>query len=118
MTLVHARILLVLLTLVAAAAAGFFLGVDYEAGQQAKREQALAQARSEALAAAAKEIAKIDVKRVTIRAPLEREVHEKIVYRDCRNTPDGLRRLNQALGGDGAVDRGELPGDTGQTGGR
>ena len=94
---------------------GLTVGIKWEAGEVAKREQDKAEARQEALAAAAKEIAKIDVKRVTIRQPLEREVHEKVVYRDCQHTPDGLLRLNQALGGGGAAGGIKLPGNTGAT---
>lgn len=94
---------------------GVIVGIKWEAGEVAKREQGKAEARQEALAAAAKEIAKIDVKRVTIRQPLEREVHEKVVYRDCQHTPDGLLRLNQALGGSGAAGSVKLPRDTGTT---
>ncbi len=94
---------------------GVTVGIKWEAGEVAKREQGKIEARQEALSAAAKEIAKIDVKRVTIRQPLEREVHEKVVYRDCQHTPDGLLRLNQALGGSGAAGGIKLPGNTGAT---
>lgn len=93
---------------------GAMVGSKWEEGANARRMQAEATARQEALTAAAKEIAKIDVKRVTIRAPLEKEIHEKVVYRECQHTPDGLRQLNQALAGEGAADTGKLPGHTGR----
>ncbi len=47
--------------------------------------------------ATAKELAKLEVKHVTIRQTLEKEIHEKTIYRDCKHTDDGLRVLNSAL---------------------
>lgn len=89
---------------------GVVTGIKWESGVVAKREVAQKEAREEALAAAAREIAKIDVKRVTIRQPLEKQVHEKIVYRDCRHDPDGLQLLNKALS-NGSTGDGKLPSD-------
>lgn len=106
--------LVIVLVSLAIFSGGITIGIKWEAGEVAKREQGKAEARQEALSAAAREIAKIDVKRVTIRQPLEREVHEKVVYRDCVHTPDGLLRLNQALGGGGATGGIKLPGVVGR----
>jgi len=50
---------------------------------------------------AAKAIANIEVKNVKIKQKLEREIHEKPVYRDCVHTPDGLRLINDSLTGSG-----------------
>jgi hypothetical protein len=93
---------------------GVVTGIKWEAGVVAKRDVAAKDARDEALAAAAREIAKIDVKRVTIRQPLEKQVYEKVVYRDCRHDADGLHLLNQALS-NGSTGSGKLPGNAGPT---
>jgi len=61
--------------------------VEYEKGRDA------------ALQAAASEIAKIDVKNVTIRQRAETITREVPVYTDCHNTPDAMRVLNDALTG-------------------
>ena len=62
------------------------------------RDQEVAAIAGEAAAsAAAHAISKIEVKHVTLRQRLETEVREIPVYRDCRHSPDGLRRLNEAL---------------------
>lgn len=64
-----------------------------------------------AQSAAADAIAKIEVKRVTITQPLQTEIREKPVYRDCAATPDGLRLVNEALTGEAApAGGGQLPG--------
>jgi len=55
------------------------------------------QAASEAMTAVAKEVAKIDVKNVTIKQKLETVIKERTVYADCQHTDDGLRVLNEAL---------------------
>ena len=46
---------------------------------------------------AAKEIAKLEIKHVTLQQKIERETREVPVYRDCRHSPDGLQSLNDAL---------------------
>lgn len=68
--------------------------------------------RDDAQRGAAEAIARIEIRHTTIRQQLEREIHEKPVYRDCRHTPFGLQRINAALSGNeaGAADGGQLPG--------
>lgn len=72
-------------------------GVATTEGKYALVAQESQKARDEALQAAAKEIAKIDVKNVTIRQNLEKEVHEKLVYTECRNSDAGMQLINAAL---------------------
>lgn len=50
-----------------------------------------------AIAVAAAEIGKIEIRHQTIRQEVQREVIEKPVFRDCRNTADSFRLLNDAL---------------------
>ena len=72
-------------------------GVTTTEGAYAMAAQESQKARDEALQAAAKEIAKIDVKHVTIRQNLEKEIHEKLVYSTCRNSDSGMQLINAAL---------------------
>ena len=67
--------------------------------------------------ATAEEIAKLEVKHVTVQRRIERETREVPVYRDCRHSPDGLRAINDALE-NRAVPPGdrELPAHAGGTG--
>lgn len=44
-------------------------------------------------------IAKLEVKNVTIRQTLQREIKEVPVYRDCKHSPTGLQSINDALAG-------------------
>lgn len=46
---------------------------------------------------AAREIAKLEVKHVTVQRKIERETREVPVYRDCVHQPDGVRIVNDAL---------------------
>ena len=85
-------------------------GVTVTEGAYAMAAQEGQKARDDALQAAAKEIAKIDVKNVTIRQNLEKEVHEKTVYRDCLNTADSMQLINAALTNIIPSGNGKLPG--------
>ncbi len=58
------------------------------------------QVRDEAQRGAAAAIARIEIRHTTVRAAVEREIHEKLVYRECRHTDYALRRINSALTGD------------------
>ncbi len=84
-------------------------GSEIAAAQRLRDEQVARQVFDQAQAAAAGEIAKIKVRNVTVQQTLEKEIHEKPVYRDCRHTPDGLRSINAALAGAEPADRGKLP---------
>lgn len=84
-------------------------GSEIAAAQRLRDEQVARQVFDQAQAATAKEIAKIKVRNVTVQQTLEKEIHEKPVYRDCRHTPDGLRSINAALAGTEPAYRGKLP---------
>lgn len=80
-----------------AGALGFNLGIDHERAGQMQRQDLVAEAVDAANNAAAAAIANIKIKNTTIQNEVQREVHEKLVYSDCRHSPDGLRLVNQAL---------------------
>lgn len=62
------------------------------------RENQLAQEVYEAaLAATAEEISKIQIVNTTVREELEREIHHRTEYRDCRHDDNALRLLNAIL---------------------
>lgn len=84
-------------------------GKAIEEAAVAREERIATASREAAMKAAAEAIAGIEVKNVTIRQTLEKEIHEKPVYRDCRHSPDGLRSINDALSGAVRAGGGELP---------
>lgn len=67
---------------------------DLGEAQQLRDERIATLARDGALRVTGKAIAEIDIKQVTIKQTLEREIREKPVYLDCRHTTDGLRTLS------------------------
>jgi len=85
----------------------------YEAGYTAARLETLStetlieQIALKSQEAAAHEIAKIQVKHVTIRQNLEKELTRDVVYRECVASPRVLELTNSALtrGPDAAADR-------------
>lgn len=86
-----------LLALVGAFFFGIKVGADREVATAARIEARVRQTEDAAMKAAAAEIAKIEVTNKTVKQVLEREIVEKPVYRDCHNTPDGVRSINSAL---------------------
>lgn len=105
-----AGLLLGLGLLVAAYAKGRSDGGEIEAAAQLREEKASALAVASTERAIAAGLARIEVRHTTIRQTLEREIHEKTVYRDCRHSADGLRAVNAALGsGTVGAGGGELP---------
>lgn len=98
---------------IACYAAGRHDGSRLEESAQAREERAAQVAYDNAQRAAAEAIAKLEVKHVTYKQQIEREVREVPVYRDCRNTPGGMLAINAALA-NGAVASGgsELPANT------
>lgn len=106
----------VVLLVVLVGAAGVVFG--YRSGEKAMENAMLAQAHREELMAevvrqaVADNVSKIKVERVTIQQEVRREIVKEPVYVDCRNTPDGLRLINEALTGrePGSADSGELSG--------
>jgi len=93
-----------------AAFMGYGWGQDAEIADQSRVTAAVAAAGQEAANAAAGQIAKITVKNTTIRQTLEKEVHERPVYRDCVADPAARRLLNDTIG---AAPAGSAPGDGG-----
>ena len=108
-----AAVLLWAASLAGTAAWFYEAGQDAELASQAKLDQAREETRAVAAAAAASAIASIEVKTVTIRQQLQREVQTREIYRDCVAGPDARRLLNSSPGiaqsGPGAAGGGELP---------
>lgn len=52
---------------------------------------------NEAMDMAAKELAKIEVKNVTIKQEVQTKVIERTYYRDCKHEPDVMLDINRAL---------------------
>lgn len=88
-------------------AGGMKVGMDMEEAAQAREDKLVQKATEAASDAAAKAIAGITVKYTTIQQTLQKEIHEKPVYLDCRNTDVGMRSINAALEPPGL---GKLPG--------
>lgn len=89
---------------------GFVFGVKYQRGQEAYAQQLVLATREQAALGAADAIAKQKKEVTIIKQQLETITRVEEVYRDCRNTPDALRLLNDALkGGSGSSGGGELP---------
>lgn len=55
--------------------------------------------RADALDATAREIAKLDIKQVTIKQTAETIIKERTVYQECKNTPEMMKVLNEAAKG-------------------
>ncbi len=96
-------ILAVALLVGASGAGGYYKGGKHKeasmVAQQAREAVVAQEAQDKALAAAAERVVQLDVKNKTIHAKTEVIVREVPVYGACRNTPDGLRNINEALTG-------------------
>lgn len=104
---------------------GMGLGAD-KCEAEAAREERIA---AVAMDAAASAVAKIKVVNRTVQQEVQREISERVVYRDCQHSPEQLRRINSALTGQvepaggglvpraDALDRPELRGDHSEAGG-
>ena len=92
-------IIAALLAVLAAGAGGFKLGADHEVAAQAREQNHIAEAVDAANATAAEAIAAIKPKYTIIQGKVIREISTQTVYRECLHSPDGLRLVNQALGG-------------------
>lgn len=78
---------------------GMGLGKAQVIAKQASDDKIRQETREAAQQGAADAIAKLKPVNTTIRAKTETIVRENPVYRDCINTPDGLRSINSALTG-------------------
>ncbi len=74
-------------------------GSNAELATQKREEDVARVAGAAAAASAADAISKLEVQRVEITQPVLREVREKLVYRECKHSADGLRGVNAALTG-------------------
>ncbi len=83
--------------------ASYFYGVevgdDRKTAELARQDEVRRETRELAQQGAADAISKLEVKHVTIRQQLEREVREKPVFVDCRSGPDSLRLFNAGIPG-------------------
>lgn len=102
-------IIAALVAVIASGYGGFRLGIDHEVASQAREDQHIAQAVDAANTASAVAISKIKVFNTTVQNEVQREITTNTVYRDCVNTPAGLRLLNQALAGAEPSGGGKLP---------
>lgn len=73
-------------------------GQDKEIAAQARESKASVQAAEIAARVSAEAIARIEIKNVTVRQALEREVITRDVYRDCRTGPSAVQLLNSTPG--------------------
>ena len=76
---------------------GRYDGRSIEIASQARTEKAIHAAAEASQLAAAAEIAKIEIRNVTIRQKAETITREVPVYRDCQHSDDGLQLVNEAL---------------------
>ena len=76
---------------------GFTAGWKVNSWKNASEREAAAVAMTDALEMAAKEIAKIEVKNVTIRQEVQGKIIERVYYRDCKHEPDVMLDINRAL---------------------
>jgi len=82
-------------------------GAAGELASQAREEAVARVAREAAATAAAEAISKIEVKHVTLRQELEREIRTNTVFRECRSGNPAVRMLNDSP----AIERPEPAGD-------
>lgn len=100
------------LTILAAFTGGVATGKSWQEGQQAKEEVLIQKAAEAAQMAAAEAISQIEVKNVTIKRQIEREVREVPAYRECVHSDGGLRVVNEALRGSQPAGGGKLPAES------
>lgn len=96
------QILVAVVLWVSTALGSLLIGMDlgqkrFEA-RLLRDEQIAATATEAAASAAAKAIASIEVKNVTITQQLQKEVQTREVFRECRSGPDAARLLNATPG--------------------
>lgn len=84
-------------------------GRQLELAERATQDEIARVAADAAATAAAGAIAKIEVKHVTVRQQIEREILEKPVYRGCFADERVFELTNEAITGNPAARSGELP---------
>jgi hypothetical protein len=78
---------------------GTNVGEDHQVAIEAAIEKTVVATREAGQQGAAKAIAKIEVKNVTINRQLETTVRDNPVFRDCRSGDDSVRLYNSAIPG-------------------
>lgn len=91
-------------SMVAAGLWAYGAGQDHEIAAQSREDAAGRRAAEIAADVSARAIGKLEIKHVTIRQDLEREVQTREIYRDCRSGPDAVRMLNATVGAAGGPD--------------
>jgi hypothetical protein len=89
----------VLVALFAAGGTGFYYGSDYQKGKSAREEVLIKRAGDAAAEAAASKIAGIEFNVAPIRERITHEVQTNTVYKDCLNTDDAMKAINEARTG-------------------
>ncbi len=91
-TVILAGLLALLISIGGAGWYGFGLGYDRHVAEIAAEDKA----RKEGLQAAAAEIAKIDVKNVTVQGKVIEHVRTETVYSECQHSPDAWKTIQEA----------------------
>ena len=111
---IYAQSAAVLIALIVAAGGGVRVGLKLKQGEWDAAQVASSETMQAAQAGAAEAIAKLEVKNVTIRQAVQREVVTKEVFRDCRSGPIALGLLNSAAGASSpAAGASDVPGSGG-----
>ena len=72
-------------------------GYELQQVEQRRIELEQHQAREEALSAAASEIAKIDVKQITIQGKVIERIRTEQVYTECKHSPETFNMIKEAF---------------------
>lgn len=90
---------------------GYGLGQDAEIADQSRVVTAVAAAGAQAATEAASAISRLKVKHTTVTNKLEKEIHEKPVFVDCRSGSAAVELFNSTIPADtlDASGRGLLP---------
>ncbi len=108
-------LLAALLIILASFGGGYLKGRDDASSTCSSHQALIAETALQAQAAAAQEIAKIEINHKTIKQKVEREIQTVPVYFDCKHSAGGLRLINQALANGQPVDDRKLPDDAGRS---
>ena len=78
---------------------GVDVGRDSVVAEQERTRTVVREALDNAQTGAAKAIADMEIKNVTINQPIRTEVRTRTVYAECKHTDAGVRALNAAITG-------------------
>jgi len=89
---------------------GIATGDDRATARQAREDSIEQRASAAAAAAAASAISTIKVQHRTVQQEVQREISERVVYRECVHSAEQLQRINAAITGRAEpADRGIVP---------